>query len=247
MMKKGLLVVADNGKRSAVHLDVLGLLLAGLINTFLALFVAGVILGPGTSSFQADLLQRAGWIVDHTLRWKAGWFFWFAVTLSFAWSYYAIGRHLNHPLPWTSLAVGVALVAAAVDIVGVLINMTVLPELARALAAGADRSLQVVFLSTEKLSYALVNVGAFGLYSFAGVLLLPAVIATKDYPRWLAYLGLAEWGIAMIATVLLVVAPGMATAPLLISFALYAPWVWGSAWWLLRRKSVDRGINQLPD
>ena len=223
--------------RTSVQLDVLGLLLAGLINTFLALFVAAFVLGPGTTARQADLLLRAGWVAEHTLRWQGGWLFWFAVTLSFAWSYFALGRHLKALPPWPALAIGVALIAAAVDLVGVLVNMTVLPDLAQALVAtpaGPDPSLKVVFKSMEGLTYALTNVVAFGLYTLAGLLLLPAVFATRGYPRWLAWLGAAEWGIAALATVLLVVAPGIATGPLLISFALYAPWVWGSAVWLLR-------------
>ncbi len=223
--------------RASVRLDVLGLLLAGLINTFLASFVAAFVLGPGTTAFQDDLLLRAGWIAEHTLRWQGGWLFWFAVTLSFAWSYFALGRHLKASPPWPALAIGLALVAAAVDLVGVLVNMTVLPELAQALVAGpagAGPSLHVVFRSMEGLTYALVNVVAFGLYTLAGLLLLPAVFATLGYPRWLAWLGAAEWGIAALATILLVAAPGIATGPLLVSFALYAPWVWGSAVWLLR-------------
>jgi hypothetical protein len=91
----------------------------------------------------------------------------------------------------------------------------------------------------ESLANALTNVAAFGLYSFAGLLLLPAVFVTPDYPRWLAWLGAVEWSIAMLATALLVAAPGLATGPLLVSFALYAPWVWGSAWWLLRANRVE--------
>jgi hypothetical protein len=226
--------------RASVRLDVLGLLLAGLINTFLALFVAAVILGPGTTARQADLLLRAGWIAEHTLRWQGGWLFWFAVTLSFAWSYFALGRHLKSAPPWPSLAIGVALIAAAVDLVGVLVNVSVLPEMAQALVATGSRpdpSLQVVFQSMEGLAYALINIVAFGLYTLAGLLLLPAIFATRGYPRWLALLGAAEWGIAALATVLLVVAPGLAIGPLLLSFALYAPWVWGSAVWLHRSAS----------
>ncbi len=228
--------------RASLRLDVLGLFLAGLINTFLALFVAGIILGPGTITGQADPLLRAGWIAEHTLRWQGGWFFWFAVTLSFAWSYFALGRHLDDSLPWPSLAIGVALIAAAVDLVGVLVNMAVLPELARALAGtatGPDPALQAVFRSMESLANALTNVVAFGLYTLAGLLLLPAVFATPRYPRWLAWLGVAEWSIAALATLLLVAAPGLALGPMLISFALYAPWVWASAVWLLRNASAD--------
>ena len=220
----------------SIRLDVIGLLLAGLINTFLAVLDAGIILSPGTSATQPDILLRTSWIAEHLLRWQSGWLFWFAVTLTFSWSYYALGRHLDSK-PWHSLAIGLALIAAAVDIVGVLINITVLPQLAQETAYSPDSVLQTIFISFEKLSYALTNVGAFGIYSFAGLLLLPAIFSTKDYPRWLAWLGAAEWGIASVATILLIVVPHIATIPLLISFFLYAPWVWGSALWLLRRKS----------
>jgi hypothetical protein len=99
----------------------------------------------------------------------------------------------------------------------------------------ADPVLQVLFRSLESLANALTNVVAFGLYSFAGLLLLPALFSTLSYPRWLAWRGGAELGIAGIATAFLVLARGLATVPLLVSFALYAPWVWGSALWLRRR------------
>ncbi|MBT3313448.1 MAG: hypothetical protein HN390_02430 [Anaerolineae bacterium] len=217
--------------RAALRLDALGLILAGLINTFLASADAGLILAPGTSTAQPDLLLRINWIAENTLRWQAGWLFWFAVTLSFSWSYYALGRHLNKTLPWVNLAIGLALIAAAVDIVGVLINFVVLPTLAGDLSITHS-----LFLAMEKMANALTNVAAFGLYSLAGLLLLPAIFSTKDYPNWLRWLGVIEWGIASVATVLLIIAPHIATIPLLISFALYAPWVWGSASWLLRRK-----------
>ena len=217
--------------RAALRVDVLGLILAGIINTFLASADAGLILAPGTATAQPDLLLRINWIAENTLRWQAGWLFWFAVTLSFSWSYYALGRHLNKTLPWVNLAIGLALIAAAIDIVGVLINMVVLPTLASDLS-----TTQSLFLAMEKMANALTNVAAFGLYSFAGLLLLPAIFSTKNYPNWLRWLGVIEWSIASIATVLLITFPEIATIPLLISFALYAPWVWGSAFWLLRKE-----------
>ena len=218
--------MASKEKRAVLRLDVLGLFLAGLINTFLALLDAGIILGPGTGARQSDLLARAAWIAEHSLRWQGGWLFWFAVTLSFAWSFYALGRHLDDTRPWRSLAIGVAVIAAAVDLIGVLVNLTVLPEMARALAstlATPDPVLQVVSYSMENLANALTNVAAF---------------ATPTYPRGLVWLATGEWGIAAIATGLLVLAPAVATGPLLVSFALYAPWVWGSGLWLLRGESV---------
>jgi hypothetical protein len=223
---------------AALRLDALGLFAAGLINTFLASLDAGLIFGPGTGARQSDLLLRVAWIAENPIRWQGGWLFWFAVTLSFAWSYHALGRHLETDRAWCGLAIGVAVIAAAVDIVGVLVNLTVLPDLAKALAnapAGPDPALLILFESLERLAYALINVAAFGLYTFAGVLLTPALFTTPSYPRWLAWLGAVEWGIASIATALLVFAPSLATGPMLISFALYAPWVWASAVWLLRR------------
>ena len=218
----------------AVYLDALGLFLAGLINTFLAPLVAGLVAwprhhGPGTGAPAARRLD----LPISTLRWQAGWLFWFAVTLSFSWSYYALARHLRAGASWAALAIGLALIAAAVDIVGVIVYLTVLPELAQTLA-GSGSPVAPVFGAAERLAYGLTNVTAFGLYSAAGLLLLPAAWATRAYPRWLVLLGVVEWGIASLATLLLVIAPGLATVPLLVSFALYAPWVWASAVWLLR-------------
>lgn len=220
----------------ATRIDVIGLLLAGLINTFLALGDVGIILAPGTPSLQSDLEARIVWIADNTLQWQAGWLFWFAVTLSFSWSYFALGRNLQSKGSWVQLAVGLAVIAAAVDIVGILVNMVILPPLAEASSAAMDEvSLSVMFQSFESFANALTNVSAFGLYSLAGLLILPACFDTPDYPRNIARLGVAEWSIASIATILLVVAPSVATTPLMISFLLYAPWVWSSAWWLIRR------------
>jgi hypothetical protein len=231
--------MASRNNYNPYRVDVLGLFLAGLINTFLALFVAGIILGPGLRVNQPELMLRIEWIAEHSSRWQGGWAFWFAVTLSFAWSFFALGRHLRTKLPWSSLAIGIAIIAAAVDLVGVLINITVLPELSALLTSSPTDTLQPVFLAMESLAGALINLAAFGLYSFAGVLLLPALFGTQDYPRGLAWLGAAEWGIAAVATALLVFNRGLATGPLLISFVLYAPWVWGSAYWLWRRKPAS--------
>ena len=103
------------------------------------------------------------------------------------------------------------------------------------LSNGLDPTVQILFQSMESLAYALVNVTAFGLYTLAGLLLLPALFATTRYPRWLAWLGVAGMGhrcpgyrAAGGQT------PSLATIPLLVSFALFAPWVWASGVWLLR-------------
>jgi hypothetical protein len=104
--------------------------------------------------------------------------------------------------------------------------------LAQGPGASTRDSAAFVYLGFETLANALTNVTAYGLYSVAGLLLLPALFATPTYPRPLAWLGAAEWTSAVLATALLVVAPALATEPLLLSFLLYAPWVWGSARWI---------------
>ena len=138
-------------------------------------------------------------------------------------------RHLSAREPWVPLAVGLAAIAAAVDLVGVVIKFSAIPPLADAWTGvpAETLALQIAFASMESLAYALGNVTAFGLYSFAGVLLLLALFSTADYPHWLAWLGLAEWIIALGAAALLVITLTIATRPLLISFFLFASWVWG--------------------
>lgn len=216
-------------------LDVAVLLVAGLVNSVLAPADAALVLAPGTPAQGGDLAARMAWIAAHAGQWQAGWAFWFVVTTTFAWSYYALARHLAGPRQWRALAVGLALPAMAVDLTGVVIQLAVLPPmaaLARGLPAAAREPATLTYLGFETLATALTNVTAYGLYSVAGLLLLPALFATPTYPRPLAWLGAAEWTSAVLATALLVVAPALATGPLLLSFLLYAPWVWGSARWI---------------
>lgn len=218
-------------------LDVVGLGVAGLVNTLLAPVDFALVLAPGTLLGGGDLATRSAWIAAHTARWQAGWAFWFVVTTTFTWSFYALARHLRGPRQFRDLPVGMALLAAAVDLVGVVLNSAVAPQLAltyQSLDAASKPAAALTYLGVEALANALTNVTAFGLYTAAGLLLLPALFATTAYPRWLAWLGVAEWGISALTTVLLVLSPSLATGPLLVGFALYAPWVWGSAWWLLR-------------
>lgn len=227
----------DKKNRPGIKLDAAGLFLAGLNNTFLALLVALFIHGPGTTNSQPDLMLRAAWITENAKLWQAGWLFWFAPTLTFSWSYYALGRHLDMKRTWRNLAIGVAIIAAAVDVIGILINLTVLPELAGELtgaAAYGDPTLAAVFHSMEKLANNLTNVGGYGLYTLAGLLILPSAFATQGFPKWLKILGVIEWGISSVAILLLIFAPAISAVPLVISFLFYAPWVWGGAWWLLK-------------
>ena len=146
------------------------------------------------------------------------------VTTTFAWAFYALARNLGGAPQWRALAVGAALLAAAVDIVGIVLNLAVLPDLA---GGSAD-----TYAAVETLSQALTDITAYGLYTLAGLLLLPALWATRSYPGGLAWLALLLWTVSAVATALLAFdAPGKAPV-FAVALLLYPAWVWSSAWWL---------------
>jgi len=215
------------------RLDAAGLVLAGLVNTILAQVDYALLFKRGTVGSGRSLGDRAHWIAAHGARWKAGWSFWIVVTTTFAWSYFALGRHLRRQPAWAALAVGLALIAAAVDLVGVVANIAVVPELAD--HGGGDG-----FRGAQLLAHALTDIAAFGLYAVAGLLLLPALRSTPTVPRALLWLGAAEWGVSAVAAGLLAFdAPG-GRALAGVGFLLYGPWVWLGASWVLQAPSPSR-------
>jgi hypothetical protein len=212
-------VQRSDGRR----LDAAGLALAGLVNVILAPAAYSLLLKPGTPASGTPLGERADWIAAHTGRWQAGWSFWFVVTATFAWSFFALARHLRRQPAWPALAVGLALLAAAVDIVGVVVNLAVLPALAH--DGGSE-----AFQSAQVLATALTDVTAFGLYTAAGLVLLPALARTA---RVLFWIGVAEWGVSAVATALLAFGAPGGRAAAALSFLLFAPWAWLGARWVL--------------
>ena len=216
-------------------LDITGLGVAGLVNTILTPLDQALLLAPGTAASGSSLAVRSEWIAGQQFQWQAGWLFYFVVTLSFAWSFYALGRNLAGRRQWKGLAVGLAVIAAAVDMVGFILNIAALPALASSYqsAAAPDKASLFALVGTvDALAYAFTYVAAFGLYSVAGLLLLPPLFSTPAYPRWLAWVGAAEWIASALTTVLLIASPALPSGPILVCIALYAPWIWGSMWWV---------------
>jgi hypothetical protein len=212
------------------RLDALGLVLAGVANTILAPIDFAALIDRGSLAHGGAVADRAQWIAAHTSRWQGGWAFWFVVTLSFAWAFFALANHVERRGPELQLALALAVIGAAVDCVGIVTNLAAVPTAAD---SGGE-----TFRVVQELARALTDVAAFGLYALAGLVLLPVLASTRAYPRWLLGLAALEWGVAAIATVLLAVqAPGAAAATALAgaAFVLYAPWAWANAWWVLRR------------
>jgi hypothetical protein len=220
--------------RGARRLDVLALLIAGAVD-LLAGADSGLLLKHGSLTGGGDLASRSGWIADHATRWQAGWAFWFVVTTTFAWGFYALARNLGGARQWRDLAVGLALLAAAVDLVGIVLNLAVIPDLAARYQESAPAlmaSTEVTYSTVETLAQALTDIAAYGLYTMAGLLLLPALFATSAYPRRLAWLAVLLWGVSVVATVLLAFDAAGATAVFAVALLLYPLWIWASAWWL---------------
>jgi hypothetical protein len=208
------------------RLDAAGLALAGLVNTVLAPAVYSLLLKPGTPASGTPLGDRADWIAAHAGRWQAGWSFWFVVTTTFAWSFFALARHLCRQPAWPALAVGLALLAAAVDLVGVVVNIAMVPAL-------ADHGGTDAFRGAQVLANALTDVTAFGLYTAAGLVLLPALVRTTRVPRALIRVGVAEWSVSALATVLLAFGAPGGHAAAALGFLLFAPWAGLGARWVL--------------
>jgi hypothetical protein len=229
--------VADGlaaGRRRIPRLDVVALVTAGVVD-LAAGADAGLLLSDGTlSGSSSELAERARWIAGNTAQWQAGWAFWFVVTTTFAWAFYALARNLDGSGHLRDLVVGAALLAAAVDIVGIVLNIAVLPDLAGDHEElGSDALLAATYSSVETLAQALTDIAAYGLYTTAGLLILPALFATRSYPRRLAWLGAVLWGVSAVVTVLLATDGPGATALFAVALLLYPLWVWGSARWLM--------------
>jgi len=218
-------------EREQARLDALALVIAGGID-LLAGVDAGLILSKGTITSGGDLQSRLSWVSEHTARWQAGWAFWFTVTTTFAWSFYALARNLHGRPQWKRLAVGAALLAAAVDIVGIVVNLAVLPNIADGAAAARLGDPITTYSGFESLAHALTDVTAYGFYTLAGLLLIPGLFSTPGYPRALAWLGVVLWGVSVPATALLAFGAPGAEALFTVSLLLYPAWVWGGAWWL---------------
>lgn len=247
----GAVILAHSGRASGASglralagarpgLDVFALLLAGFVNTILSPIDAQLVLNDGLKTEVRELETRIAWVAGNARQWQIGWSFWFVVTLSFAWSYHAIARNLGGPKQWRDVAVGLALVAATIDITGLMINITALPHLARVFSEGATgdaESTLALYSTLEALAADAIYIVAFGLYSVAGLALLPGAFATPAFPRALAWLGAGLWVVACLATALLAIDEELAVGPLFLSFLLFAPWTWGCAIWLSSRSA----------
>lgn len=158
-----------------------------------------------------DLAARIGYIGHSSGRWIAGWLPWNMAALSFLYLGYRIsrahGRHDGHGL----LSFGVLLIAGAVaaDLAAEVIEMGVLPDLARgALTPGGATNISL-FLAFHRLAVLLTGYVANTLY--AVTLLFFALGTRRGHARWiwLAGLGAGVAALGLSATSLANSARGM--------------------------------------
>jgi hypothetical protein len=157
--------------------DVVALVGAGAL-ALLAGADAELVLAPGARAAGGGLATRATWVAEHASRWQVGWVLWVPALLAVTWALAALARHLVGG--WRAPAVGAGLIAAAVGTVGAVVAVAAVPHLAHAYAAGSAPAAE--YAALDSAVHGLVDVAAAGLYALAGLLLVPAMVATEPYP-----------------------------------------------------------------
>jgi hypothetical protein len=175
-----------------------------ILNAAAAIALATV-LAPGATN--APTAINAAYVRAHIEVWRAGWLLWTAAAISlvafFAWWAARLDRSVV-----AAVALGIAFAGLAVDVVA-----------ESALAWWAPEH----YLETAPLAFRLTGIGANGLYSVAGSILLTR---TRGLPRWLAQWSWVVWLLGLGLAV--AVAIGSDTAARLLTVALFAllvPWL----------------------
>jgi hypothetical protein len=197
------LVLLD-GTPVATRLRALAPYACAAVNTAAAVALATV-LAPGASNAPTE--ANAAYVAGHVAVWRAGWLLWIAAAISllafFAWWASRLERSVA---VWVAL--GIACTGLAFDLVAESLLLSWSPER---------------YLEVAPTAFRLTGIGANGLYSVAGLIL---VARTAVLPRWLAEWSWIVWllGIALAAAVLIGsdVGARLLTATL---FALLVPWL----------------------
>jgi hypothetical protein len=237
----------ENGTR---HLAGVVGLISGAVN-LAAIAAMGLLLAPATPA-GGEVAARAAYIAGHRPAVVAGWLLWIAASLALL-ANFAVLRSLLSPyrnsdsgyrgrLPLSAIryplsdfllryALAVATVGAALDIGADLLMLAVLPSLAAALqAAPGDPTVALLFRTFDEAAVGWTGGVANSLYAVAGGL-VTAVLFRAPVPRLLAWLGVATWGVAALATLALAFAPVALPAAVALSIFLYVAWAWAIAAW----------------
>jgi hypothetical protein len=211
-------LILVEGTRAGARLRALAPKAAAVLNAAAA-FALLLVLRPGTEA-GGDVAQRAAYVRDHPVAWRAGWALWMAAGASLIAFYAWWGARADRR--------GAAGVAVAVGAAGLACDWG-----AEALYVGW---LPSDFAAVARAGDLLTGGAANGLYSVAGAIL---TLATPSLPRGLAAWAWVPWtsGFALTAFTLAGFMPGMvvATAALMTSLC---PWIWWTGRHLAARRTA---------
>lgn len=152
------------------------------------------------------LEARLTFLVEHTLLWVGGWLTWNAAAISILYFYAALtwahatdGKTATTPL---TFAVILSAIGVAADLSAEVIEMGVLPDLARQALIEAGRGVGQMtaastFLALHRTAVVLTGYLANGLYTSSAILLTYSTC--HAYPRWvwMAGVGVGVSGLAL--------------------------------------------------
>jgi hypothetical protein len=163
------------------------------------LHVAGLVfalfgMGPGTPLAGFD--ERVRYLARFPLGWSLGWGTWMLCTLALIAFLAAAARHVPEHPDVARLAIILAAVGGGVDLLCDATYITVLPRI----AAAYTPSVELLFLTIERLAMAGGTIVANALYSIGVLLLTLCLRGRKGLLPFTIGLGYAVFGFGMLLT-----------------------------------------------
>lgn len=227
--------------RKLAGLAVMGV---ALVNLAASLYLL-LLLRPGTLA-GGSVIDRMGYIVPNRLVWSAGWLLWVLASLALVGFFFVLSEYLD--ARWKALlgyARALAVLGAAPDILGNVINMEVLAEMpARWLALPpAVRPLVLEeFVLWDRFALLLAGGLANLLYSTAGAVLTFAMFRTGAFPRPLAWTGAAVWASAFaMSAASFAGSPQALQVTVGVTMALFIGWSFAVGYVYLYRRGARPG------
>jgi hypothetical protein len=222
------------------------LILAAALN-LIPLAYTGLLIAPGTVAGGPDY-DRMFFIASHQALWSAGWVLWMGGSLGLVLSIWVVSRavaHRTHAAEILRFAPIVALLGAAVDIVGDGIQAAGIPVVAARFIPGPIPNTYTdmagfLFSVLDNIASLLSGDVANTLYFVAGTLVVIALATIADFPKWLTALGAVAW-LATLAATPATFFPAILPVAVASALALYVIWLLAVAIW-----GLGGGMPRIP-
>ena len=181
-----------------------------------------------------DAATRVAYIAAHAGAVRAGWYLWELATLSLVAVFVTVLRSVDAAPGLRLLSFAAVCMGAIPDSINNVVNAAIVPEIAKAVAAGAAPMIE--FRAWDRFSVVLTGGLANGLYALAGWLLMAATAREPRFPRALVALQWPLWlaTTAMSASAFAESIPGLEVS-VGVTMATFVVWTFAVGWrWLGR-------------